>query len=760
MPVSGEHLTLEAVELLSIRAQRDGGWCAAQVRVDQGPQDYRGTYLAVSGVIPGAAEGRWYAVELSFAPHATYGPQWRIERAVPSTPMTARALVSYLSATVEGIGPKRAGDLVARFGDRLPAVLGATDAEAQLLKAGVLKKKVIQGLVAAWRAIQDQARTDVALLDAGCTMGQVGRIRARFGESLAHVLAKDPYRLVAVRGVSFTQADAVARAIGIALDHPRRIAAAATHLLHEAADDGHCWTAWSELVAEVAALLALPPDTARTHLDQQVSAAPNSAASDNDAPADDALVIRDAHQRCWLRGLWFAQQVVLDVAATRIATPRELGPAHTGLAPVDGLSLTSEQAQAVAGVIGHPLVVLTGGPGTGKTTVVKTIIATVSARMKDPRIKLVAPTGKAARRLSDSTDREATTIHRLLEWAEDGPKRNADKLIAADLVVVDEASMLDLTLAAALLAALPPSCRLVLVGDVDQLPPVGPGQVLADLIAGGAATYRLTAVHRQAGGSLILTAAHAVNHGQQPVSGRDFAHDDLFIIPLDDEQQIVERVVRMVTTTITAQRGIAASDIRVLAPVYKGACGIDALNERLREQLNPPGPHTVEIAHGERTLRTGDRLVWLTNSPERGLVNGEELILSNIVRGGGNSGGSTQVELTTDDNQRILVPITEVDARLAYALSVHKSQGSEYPAVIVVLHRSAWPLLERRLLYTAITRAKKLCLLVGEDRALRRAVTNGEAQARRSGLAEDLRERLAVTGNAMKGFSVGPQPPP
>ena len=737
MPVPGERLTLEAVELLSIRVQRDGGWCAAQVRVDQGPADYRGKYLAVSGVIPGAAEGRWYAVELSFAPHATYGPQWRIERAVPSTPMTARALVSYLSATVEGIGPKRAGDLVARFGDRLPAVLSAADAEAQLLKAGVLKKKVIQGLVAAWRAIQDQARTDVALLDAGCTMGQIGRIRARFGAALAHVLAKDPYRLVAVRGVTFTQADAVARAIGIALDHPRRIAAAATHLLHKAADDGHCWTAWSDLVAEVAALLALPPDTAGTHLHQQVSGPP--AGHHDDAVAENsALVIRDAHQRCWLRGLWFAQQTVVHVAATRIATPRELGPAHTGLAPVDGLTLTSEQAQAVAGVIGHPLVVLTGGPGTGKTTVVKTIIATVGARLTNPRIKLAAPTGKAARRLSESTAMEATTIHRLLEWAEDGPKRDAEKPIAADLIVVDEASMLDLTLAAALLAALPPSCRLVLVGDVDQLPPVGPGQVLADLIAGGAATYRLTAVHRQAGGSLILSAAHAVNHGQQPVSGRDFAHDDLFIIPLDDEQMIVERVVRMVTTTITAQRGIAASDIRVLAPVYKGACGIDALNERLREQLNPPGPHTVEIAHGERTLRTGDRLVWLTNAPERGLVNGEELILSNIVR----NGGSTQVELTTDDDKRILVPIAEVDARLAYALSVHKSQGSEYPAVIVVLHRSAWPLLERRLLYTAITRAKKLCLLVGEDRALRRAVTNGEAQARRSGLAEDLRERL------------------
>jgi exodeoxyribonuclease V alpha subunit len=729
MPVVGERLTLDAVELLNLRAQREGGWCAAQLRVEQGPAAYVGHHLAVSGVIPGAEEGRWYAVEVSYAPHPTYGPQWRIERAVPSTPITPKALVSYLAGTIPGIGPQRARDLVKRFGDRLPSVLNAADAEQQLIAASILKVKVIRGLVAAWRAVQDQARTDVTLLDAGCSMGQIARIRTRFGAALTQVLANDPYRLVAVRGVSFTQADAVARAIGIAAEHPRRIAAAAVHLLREAADDGHCWTPWVDLVQEVAELLHLSLSLTGDQLDRQLASTTND---------DDALIVRDPQQRCWLRGLWLAQQIVLKVAAQRIATPRQLGAAHTALPPVNEFPLTTEQAHAVAGVIGYSLVVLTGGPGTGKTTVVKTIIATVCARVKTPRIRLAAPTGKAARRLSESTGMEATTIHRLLEWAEDGPKRTSDKPLVADLVVVDEASMLDLNLAAALMAALPAACRLLLVGDVDQLPPVGPGQVLADLIAGGAATYRLTAVHRQAGGSLILTAAHAVNQGQPPVSGRNFDHDDLFVIPLDDEQAVVDRVVRMVTTTITAQRGITPTDIRVLAPIYKGTCGIDALNERLREHLNPPGPHAVDLIHGERTFRTGDRLVWLTNTPEHGLVNGEELLLSGIQR----TPTGTQIELTTDDGKRLILPLNEVDARLAYALSVHKSQGSEYAAVIVVLHRSAWPLLERRLLYTAITRAKKLCLIVGEERALRRAVTNHETQIRRSGLADDLRQRL------------------
>lgn len=284
MPQAGERLTLEAVELLTLRAQRDGGWCAAQVRVAQGPADYRGRHLTISGVIPGAAEGRWYAVELSFAPHPTYGPQWRVERAVPTTPMTARALMAYLAGTVEGIGPKRAADLVQHFGDRLPAVLSAADAEQQLIRASILKAKLVRQLVAAWREVQEQARTDVTLLDAGCTMGQIAHIRARFGATLSTLLATDPYRLVAVRGVGFSHADAVARALGLATDHPRRLAAAAAHLLQEAADDGHCWTSWEELVTQVAALLTLPPAITQEHLAAQVA---------SDCTHDHTLVIRD-----------------------------------------------------------------------------------------------------------------------------------------------------------------------------------------------------------------------------------------------------------------------------------------------------------------------------------------------------------------------------------------------------------------------------------------------------------------------------------
>jgi exodeoxyribonuclease V alpha subunit len=532
-------------------------------------------------------------------------------------------------------------------------------------------------------------------------------------------------------------ADAVAMKIGTPADHPSRLGAAAAHILEGEAVEGHCWMAFTEVVGRTAELLALDQATLATRLEAVVGAAGAVAAV---AAAADAMVIRDHEGRCWLRRLWQAHRVVVQAAASRIATSRAMAPAHQGLRPLDGLALTAEQLAAVDGVIGRTLVVLTGGPGTGKTTVVKAIIAACSERMAGPRIRLAAPTGKAARRLSESTGREAGTIHRLLEWSDEGPRRTPGKPVEADVVIVDEASMLDLELAAALFDALPPTCRLVLVGDVDQLPSVGPGQVLADLISAGAPTYRLTMVHRQAQGSMILRAAHAVNRGMMPDSGTDHAKDDLFFIRQPEEGLLVERVVRMVAETITAQRGIDSSDIRVLVPMNRGECGVEAVNRRLRDRLNPAAPDKAEIGSGEDRLRVGDRLVWLSNSAEHALVNGEELVLAGVDK----DDQGLHARLRAEGGRIIRMPVPALDVRLAYAFTIHKSQGSEYPAVVIVLHRSAWRMLERRLLYTAITRAKRLCLLVGDQRALARAVDNLDSQGRRSGLAADVKKELAV----------------
>ncbi len=741
-----EQFDVPSARLVEIRAQRDGAWIAGRAAIEQGPEALIDRLVSLAGVLPGAAVGRYYALRLEYAPHPRYGDQYKILRARPAMPRTRAGLAAYIKHHIHGIGTRRSAALLNAFGVELPAVLDAPDAAARVREQVRIPHRVLEDLLEEWRAVRDSADLEIALHGAGCSPRQIARMHDRFGLALPTVASSEPYRLMEVRGLTFRHADAIARHFGCDARDPSRCLAAIAEALRLETAQGHCWTAWSEVCRAAAGLVALDPAS----LGAIVAA----------LPPEQTFFIRDAHDRTWLPHLHAAHRTLVAAIAARRDLRLPALSAHTGIPPVDGLTLTDEQEAAVAGVLDHALAVLTGGPGTGKTTVVRSIINAFAARFTDPHIRLAAPTGKAAKRMSESCGCAATTVHRLLEWQQDGPKRNADNPVPADLVIIDEASMLDHELAAQLLRGLSDACRLVFVGDVDQLPPVGPGQFLAEIIAAGVATYRLSVVQRQAKTSLVVAAAAAIKQGRFPAFA-DRPGRDLYLLGDLTRPAIREHILNYVRSDIPRRTGIATRDIRVLIPQYRGDCGIDAINALLQDALNPPADGRDEIPIGrDARARVGDRLLWQSNLPELGLVNGTELTLEALVT----QEGETKARIRDDDGRVQDIAVHQLDVRLAYALSIHKAQGSEYPACIVVIDPAGGALLNRRLVYTALTRARRLCVILGQRTTLARAIGNDRDESRRSGLADDLCRSTAESAgherlDALPANAAGPRSP-
>ena len=727
---NGDIVRIDSARLVNIFVQRDGEWIAGTVLVERGGGPIDSGRLSVSGILPGAELDRFYRLELRYQPHPRYGDQFRILKAQAALPMSEVGLASYLKHHIHGVGPKRAAELIRCYGVELPAVLADEHAVQRLRREAGLPHKVAEALVTEWRQVQESAELTIALHGAGCSPTQIARMHDRFGDDLARVAAEEPYLLMVVRGIAFKQADCIARHFGCDPQGPLRCLAAIGEVLRrETQQGGHCWTAWPQVCDDAAALLELPVERFATIV---ATAATVELA--------DQFLQRDSQDRLWLPHLWRAHQVLVRALAQRLPMSLRVPAPHSGVPVTGALVLTDEQEAAVAGALGRSIAIITGGPGTGKTTVVRNLIEAYEARFDKPVIRLAAPTGKAAKRMTESCGRPASTIHRLLEWQSGGPQRNLDKPIEADLLIVDEASMLDLELAAYLLQSLPAACRLVLVGDVDQLPSVGPGQVLADCIAAGVATYRLTQVQRQAQESLIIAAAGSIKAGERPRFARD-RQGDCYHIDEADRTRVREKILRFLQRDIPQRRGIPPADIRVLIPQYSGECGIDAVNQLLQAALNPPAPGKPEILIGkDQVLRAGDRLLWLSNQPDLGLVNGNELLLRKIAI----DGDKRYVQLVDDDGALHDLAAHQLDVRLAYAMSVHKAQGSEYPACIVVLDPAAGRLLTRRMFYTAIPRAKRFCIVLGEGRLIGQAIANNRDDGRRSGLAEDLGVAVAA----------------
>ena len=683
----------------------DGGFAVIEVR-PEGKDDPTPVVGDVAGLSIGEGarfRGRWEE-------HKQYGRRFRALGWTPVLPTTPKGMTRFLgSGVVPGVGPALAERLVERFGDRTLDVIATQS--ARLREVDGIGKKRAEAIADAVRTRRADAESLSFLHALGVGPALSRRLLKKYGPRTVHVLREDPYLAAEeVRGISFRTADQIGRAAGIGADDPRRAAGAVLHLVARAADDGHSYVPVDD-VPEQAVRLDVPPDRARDAVDTLT--------------ARELLVLEEG--RVYAPPLHRAE---VSVAARLAALCRpRAGRSELAARPVDD-KLSETQAEAVRTALLHGLMVLTGGPGTGKTTTTRAVVD--AHRAADLQVSLAAPTGRAAKRLSEATGRDALTLHRLLEWnpATGVFGRHAGSPLEADLVLVDEASMLDLALAKALVEALPPSASLVLVGDVDQLPPVGAGEVLREVIRSGAVpVVRLQEVFRQAQESAIVRGAHAILDGRPPPSSARGTKGpgDLFYVRASEPEKVADRLLATLRRIPESYGLDPRREVQVLCPMRRGPLGTERLNELLQAQLNP--------GKGDARMRPGDKVMQLRNDYDREVFNGDVGWVRKV------EDGVTYVEF---DAGLRSYDRDELDAlTLAYVSTVHKAQGSEFPGVVLVLHGAHHVLLSRSLLYTAITRAKRLVVLVGEERAVRTAVAAARRRVTRSHLAERLRESLA-----------------
>jgi exodeoxyribonuclease V alpha subunit len=688
-------------EVMAVRFSGDDFAVLAAVTDD-------GEEITLTGPLAHVHEGETLEVGGVWREHPKHGRQFHVQRVRTAAPTSEEALLTYL-ATVKHVGPSGAAWLIDRHG---ASVLQAIDADpgGRLGEVPGIGSQRLPAAVQSWERRAGERAIRLFLDEHGVPAAAASRLIRALGAGAIEQLRTDPYGATEIEGIGFATADALAQALGVPPDDPARLDAGIVHALREAEDDGHCFLPRDELAGRAARLLRCDEaDVAGRIGDLGALGRLILDGGRIVEPRIDAIERRLARRVAELLGA----EPVLEVPED---APRDL---------------TEEQWLALQQACGNRLSILTGGPGTGKTWTMKALAEAVRGQAK--RLRFCAPTGKAARRLAESSGLDATTIHRLLEWSgEEGgfTRDESDPIPGADLLVVDEASMLSLRLADALFRAIGPRTHVLLVGDADQLPPVGAGRVLDDLVdSGEVPAVRLTEIFRQARRSLIVRAAHAINHGERPPTQPESGDDprDFFLVARDSPGELFAEAVSLAADRLPIHYELDPSaNIQVLSPMYRGPAGIDALNAELRARLNPQGEPVPGTA-----LRVGDRVVQTVNDHERELMNGETGVLVSFSR------EHDRAILATDDGRRLsLPPEGLITLRPAYCMSVHKAQGSSAPAVVVVLDAGHHIMLTRELLYTAVTRAETVCVLVCHPRALDTALRTAHGRARYTRLAE------------------------
>ena len=703
----------------------ENGFCVLQARA-RGHRDL----ITVVGHAATISAGEWITASGEWVNDRLHGQQFKARFLKASAPTSVDGIEKYLgSGMIRGVGPIYAKKLVRAFGEK---VFDTIEAEPQRLREvtgiGPVRAKRITD---AWAEQKVVREIMLFLHEHGVGTARAVRIYKTYGADAVRVMTENPYRLARdIRGIGFKTADAIAMKLGIEKTAMIRVRAGISFALTEAMDEGHCGLPTEELIPLAEELLEVPPELVRTAVDLELS---------------DGTVIAD-HVRetpcVFLAGLYQAERVIADrlvrLLNGKLPWPRiDQDKALPWVEKRIGLQLAESQKTAIRLALVSKVLVITGGPGVGKTTIVNSILQVLSA--KSAKLLLCAPTGRAAKRMTEATGFEAKTIHRLLEVdpKRGGFKRDGDNQLDCDLLVVDEASMVDVMLMQALMKAVPDDAALLVVGDIDQLPSVGPGQVLADIIASSAfPVVRLTEVFRQAAQSRIITSAHKINQGSIPDLSKPEGDSDFYFMQADDPETAVPRIVDLVKIRIPQQFGLnPIHDIQVLCPMNRGGVGARSLNIELQAALNPARDRKVERFGW--TFAPGDKIMQIENDYDKDVYNGDIGYIDDVDPDAGELNASF-------DGRSVTYGFGELDTLVpAYAATIHKSQGSEYPAVVIPIMTQHYVMLRRNLLYTGITRGKRLVVLVGQKKAIAIAVRNVSGRRRWSKLDEWLRPMVA-----------------
>ncbi|MEU8619377.1 ATP-dependent RecD-like DNA helicase [Streptomyces sp. NPDC048623] len=715
-------------------ANEESGYTVARVDTGRGAGDL----LTVVGSLLGAQPGESLRMEGRWGSHPQYGRQFTVENYTTVLPATVQGIRRYLgSGLIKGIGPRIAERIVDHFGtDTLDVI--ETEPK-RLIEVPGLGPKRTRLIGAAWEEQKAIKEVMVFLQGVGVSTSIAVRIYKKYGDASISVVKNQPYRLAAdVWGIGFLTADRIAQAVGIPHDSPDRVKAGLRYALSQSTDQGHCFLPEERLISDAVKLLQVDTGLVIECLGE-LAEDPEGVVREK-VPGPEGLPVTGVFLIPFHRAeLSLAGQLRRLLAAEEDRLPAfqdvAWDKALAWLADRTGASLAPEQEQAVRLALTRKVAVLTGGPGCGKSFTVRSIVEL--ARAKRAKVVLAAPTGRAAKRLAELTGAEASTVHRLLELKPGGDAAyDRDKPLDADLVVVDEASMLDLLLANKLVKAVAPGAHLLLVGDVDQLPSVGAGEVLGDLLAPDSPVpaVRLTRIFRQAQESGVVTNAHRINAGLPPVTT---GLPDFFLFAEEETEDAARVTVEVAARRIPARFGLdPRRDVQVLAPMHRGPAGAGALNGLLQQAVTPARPDLPEKRFGGRVFRVGDKVTQIRNNYEKGangVFNGTVGVVTAL------DPVEQRLLVRTDEDEEVPYDFDELDELAhAYAVTIHRSQGSEYPAVVIPVTTSAWMMLQRNLLYTAVTRARKLVVLVGSRKAIAQAVRTVSAGRRFTSLAHRL----------------------